>query len=353
MTIKASSNLSIGTPNIDYIDFKAIEVEEVPIIPDVDGKPSNDFHSLLQYNYLKEKDIENIFNYAIGKTDLSRPEGNILDFSDSIKDSSKTFVIQISSTSDFDSSDTKLIKNLKEKKYIIKNVQLGQVIYYRGATKEQYLINSKIYKLTINNLPPRNLDIPGVDNSRDIGGYKTSLVPNGLIKQGLYYRTARIHHITEEGKKIVTKDLGIKAEIDLRNRVSKEGPYIEGVEYFHIGIPSGTKDRRFEEFDEQYIKVFNLISLADKNPIVLHCRCGADRTGIMTFALLTLLGCEYKDIAIDYLFTNFGKQGERNINDEFKVWWGKLDNYEGETKSEKCKNWLMTKGIEESKLEHI
>ena len=96
-----------------------------------------------------------------------------------------------------------------------------------------------------------------------------------------------------------------------------------------------------------------MISLADKNPIVLHCRCGADRTGIMTFALLTLLGCEYKDIAIDYLFTNFGKQGERNINDEFKVWWGKLDNYEGETKAEKCKNWLLSKGIDESILEHI
>ena len=73
----------------------------------------------------------------------------------------------------------------------------------------------------------------------------------------------------------------------------------------------------------------------------------------MTFALLTLLGCEYRDIAIDYLFTNFGEQGERDINDEFKAWWRKLDNYEGETKAEKSKNWLMSKGIEEYKLEHI
>ena len=73
----------------------------------------------------------------------------------------------------------------------------------------------------------------------------------------------------------------------------------------------------------------------------------------MTFALMTLLGCEYKDIARDYLFTNFGVQGLRTINYEFTNWWAKLDNYEGETKAEKCKSWLMSKGIEEYKLEHI
>ena len=32
---------------------------------------------------------------------------------------------------------------------------------------------------------------------------------------------------------------------------------------------------------------------------------------------------------------------------------GKLNNYEGDTKAEQCKNWLMTKGLEEEKLEHI
>ena len=73
----------------------------------------------------------------------------------------------------------------------------------------------------------------------------------------------------------------------------------------------------------------------------------------MTFALLTLLGCEYKDIIRDYLFTNFGVQGKREIKTEFMYWWNKLDDFEGETNAEKCKNWLMSKGIEESKLEHI
>ena len=69
--------------------------------------------------------------------------------------------------------------------------------------------------------------------------------------------------------------------------------------------------------------------------------------------MLTLLGCDYNDVAKDYLFTNFGVQGKRDINSEFKIWWSKLNNYEGETKAEQCKNWLISKGIEESTLERI
>ena len=80
---------------------------------------------------------------------------------------------------------------------------------------------------------------------------------------------------------------------------------------------------------------------------------GADRTGIMTFALLTLLGCEYNDIVRDYLFTNFSNDGYRDANSEFNDWWKKLSQYEGDSKAEQCKNWLISKGLEESKLEHI
>ena len=73
----------------------------------------------------------------------------------------------------------------------------------------------------------------------------------------------------------------------------------------------------------------------------------------MSFALLTLLGCDYNDIARDYLFTNFANEGFRDINNEFNVWWEKLNFYEGNTKAEQCKNWLISKGLEEYKLEHI
>jgi protein tyrosine/serine phosphatase len=353
ISIRGKANNNFPTPNIDYIDFETKKIKEIPIEPDTEDMPSNDFHTLLQYSYILDEHPENIENYAKGVSDLSRPKGNLINFSDMLKETAYTYVLQISSSENFDSPDTKIIKNLKEKKAIIKNLKLGQRVYYRGAINEENLINSKINVFTTNNLAPRNLDIPGVDNSRDIGGVKTTLVENGIINQGLYYRTAQINSITEEGKKILTEDLGIKVEIDLRDMEYNTGPYVDGVEYYPIPIPSGTESTRFENFQEEYVKIFNLMSEADENPIVLHCTAGADRTGIMTFALMTLLGCEYVDIARDYCFTNFGVQGSRDINSEFTTWWRKLDNYEGDTKAERCKSWLMSKGIEEETLEHI
>ena len=149
-----------------------------------------------------------------------------MDFSDSIEGNSDYYVIQISSSKYFDSSsDTKIINNLPEKHYIIKNLKLGETIFYRGAIYEVDLEKSKIYSLTANTLPPRNLDIPGVDNCRDIGGVKTTLIKDGKIKQGLYYRTAALDYVEEEGKRIIIEDLGIKVEIDLRDEVLEEnGP---------------------------------------------------------------------------------------------------------------------------------
>ena len=43
----------------------------------------------------------------------------------------------------------------------------------------------------------------------------------------------------------------------------------------------------------------------------------------------------------------------RDPSEEFDNWWKKLEQYKGNDKAEKCKNWLMSKGIEETKLEHI
>ena len=346
ITLNLNKNTNIGTPNIDYIDFKSFDINKEP----EEEIPYNDFHTYYQYLYINDSDPKNIYKYAQGIYDLSKPRGNILDFSHSINIESKTYIIEISENYNF--SQSKKIFNLKEKKYNIKNLKLGQKIFYRGAISLKELSKAIIYELKVNNIPPRNIDIPGVKNVRDIGGYKTYLINNGIIKQGLFYRSGQLNDITKEGKEII-KNLGIKVEIDLREKLKNTGPYIENVEYHPIPIDLGNHEERFEKLEEQYYKVFSLISNVDNKPIILHCLAGADRTGIMSFALLTLLGCDYDDILRDYLFTNFSDDGYRNPEEEFDVWWKKLEQYEGGNKAEKCKFWLMSKGIEEIKLERI
>ena len=125
------------------------------------------------------------------------------------------------------------------------------------------------------------------------------------------------------------------------------------VTYYSISIPAGTENIRFEEFANEYKQIFTLISNAKEAPIYLHCTAGADRTGIVTFMLLTVCGVSYEDVARDYLFTNFSTHGQRCLSIEFDNWYSKLDQFEGNSKAEKAKQWLISKGITEEVVEII
>ncbi len=193
----------------------------------------------------------------------------------------------------------------------------------------------------------------GGTNIRDIGGYRSSLVPGGVIRQGLYYRGANINHITKKGKQQLMEELGVRVEIDLRDRRYCRGPYVKGIEYYVESIPSKTEGTRFEEFSGVYREIFSLIANADEKPVFLHCHAGADRTGIVSFILMTVCGAGYDDIVRDYLFTNFTNQGPRDVASELSKWWEKLEYFSGETKADKAKNWLMLKGVSADQIEHI
>ena len=114
ITLKLLKNTEIGTPNIDYIDFKEFETYQEP----EDDIPYNDFHTYLQYFYLNDSNPRNIFKYAQGIYDLTTPRENILDFSDSINITSESYIIEISENSNF--AQSLKIFNLTEKKYIKK-----------------------------------------------------------------------------------------------------------------------------------------------------------------------------------------------------------------------------------------
>ena len=347
-SVKVAENTGKGNPNIDYFDFKITKVSGGIVD---DKVPENDFHSSIQYQYINDSDYENVSKYANGVTELSKPRGIVIDFKDE-NISNNSFVLEYADNEHFDNSV--IINNITSKKYAIQNLKLGQDLYWRVTDSQSNLSKAKTQHLQVADKGPRNIAIDGVSNVRDIGGYKSSLVSNGKIKQGLYYRGANLNSISEDGKKEMLR-LGIKREIDMRDSYQCLGPYVDGIEYSAISIPSGTESKRFEEFKDEYKQIFTIIANANKEPIYLHCTAGADRTGIATFMLLTLCGVSYEDTARDYLFTNFSTQGTRvpNYTSEFKAWWSKLDNFEGNTKADKAKSWLISKGITAEQVEKI
>lgn len=336
-----------ANPNIDYFEFAFARVKD----NEVTGVsvPANDFHTAVQYAYIH--DINNLKNadiYAKGVVELSRPNAIILDFSYLTK--SSTYVVEYADNQSFENSV--IVENVKTKQYGVFNLKSGQDLFWRAANANSELISARVNHLTVANDGPRNLFIDGVSNVRDIGGYESSLVDGARINQGLYYRGANLNSITDEGKAELLR-LGIRAEIDMRDSYQCNGPYIDDITYYVASIPSGTESLRFEGFDDVYLRIFNLIAEADKSPIYLHCTAGADRTGIVSFMLLTVCGASYEDIVRDYLFTNFSVQGERRLESEFNDWWKKLDSFKKESKAENAKAWLMSKGVSESTVEHI
>ena len=348
--MRVAEDTGRGNPNIDYFDFVIKKAEYVPA-PDV-KKPTNDFHTANQYAYITDADVENISAYAVGVAELSRPEGTLLDFTEDAAVSGGSYVLQYADNANFTGAVT--VENLTEKSCRIYNLKLGEKIYWRVGTSLENAQNGEVREFTVADKGPRNLYISGVTNVRDIGGYSSSLAEGAKIRQGLYYRGANLNGITEKGKAEMLR-LGIRREIDLRDSYQCLGPYVDGIAYSAVSIPSGTESTRFEAFGDEYKKIFSLIANADAEPVYLHCTAGADRTGICSFMLLTVCGAGYDDIARDYLFTNFSTQGSRvnNFTTEFKQWWSKLDDYSGDTKAERAKSWLMSKGITGAQVEKI
>ena len=366
--VAGSSNVAESTQP-EESSAVALSSITAPDSLDKDNQPENDIHSELQYQYLCDE-WGSIKTYvpktnASGQNpgNLSSPRGLIFDLEE--LDDAETYYIEISKNENMEGSK---IYTSTEKSYAYKSAEIGTHYYYRAATSSEALAEAPIKTKASALIAPRNIEVGGVVNFRDIGGWRTSLVEGGYIKQGLYYRcgefnktsAANAKNITAEGKELV-KELGIKVDIDMRdsstvdrlNNVSPASSDDWQLEVYKASIPSGTESTRFSGFADVYKGIFEKIADADEAPIALHCANGADRTGIVCFFLLALLGASEEDCGRDYSFTRFA--GERDVDHtvEFDGWMSATKALEGDSLAEQMKNHLMSKGIEEETLEHI
>ena len=372
-------------PSIDYVEFKTADATITPVDPSKITEadiPDNDMRNLQQYKYLMDEDIYSYKTYATGG-DFSAPRGMKLRFAD--VESGSKYYVQVAE-SEAALANAPVRETTEDKVYTFHNAKLATKYYYRAATSEAALANAKVYNITSTDVGPRVVYVPDVLNFRDIGGYKSTLVAGAKINQGLYFRCAQLDAaqgstkscLSSDGKgHAALKELGIKCDIDMRdinNQPNKgKGPSKTSTDdwpstFVEAAVPSGSEPGRWEgatgtwmgtscNIAEQYVKIFNAIANCNNEPCMLHCTYGADRTGIATFFLESLIGMEMEDMIRDYLWTQFTQGRSVKILEsegaEFPQWVSKTNACEGDNFADKMENHLISFGIEKSTLEHI
>lgn len=204
---------------------------------------------------------------------------------------------------------------------------------------------------------PRVLNVSGVWNLRDVGGYYTK--DGKRIRQGLLYRGTELdgavhyrYKITDNGKKIMLNDLKIKSELDLRLKTTKNAKDMLGESVNHKYYDFSAYYESFLNYGQVALKkLFSDIAKPEIYPAYMHCTYGKDRTGTACYLLMLLLGVDeeqaYREWELSVLFD--GEVDYQSMN--FFV--ENIKSVTGETMQEKATNFLLEAGVKQQEIDSI
>ena len=177
----------------------------------------------------------------------------------------------------------------------------------------------------------RNVNVPGVQNFRDLGGYPV-YARHKQVRWGMLYRSAQID-LTQPATRDKLNNLGIRTLIDLRDTSEYSRTASDTLpgqpRVVHIPIHAGNLadiltgiDRESIQSDTVYRiverinrhivavhasdfrRMFDTLLDEDNYPAVVHCTTGKGRTGIASALILSALGVNEEDIMDDYSLSN-------------------------------------------------
>lgn len=317
-------------------------------------------HTGLQGAYLEEP-YGMVLSYAQGKSERSKPEPICFTWEVEADESfgePTGYIFRCGLKSDL--SDATAV-TLTEPEYKMTNFLLGQKYYWSvTAVYPSGEYTGEIADFTTETTAPRNLDVSGVTNVRDMGGWKTE--NGGTVKQGLLFRCGRLNEndsdqkkITDEGIQTMLGTLGIKSDIDLRKDGENGGitvsPLGDGVKYYHC--PMGYDGDIMAINTEMLKNVLVILSDESNYPAIFHCSIGTDRTGMVAFVINALLGVSADDLYRDYSYSNFGDIGGSRDPANIKHYEETLFSAEGDSLSECTYNWLLGIGMTAEQLDSI
>ena len=314
-----------------------------------------DIHTAEQESYLEKE--YNKTGSANGKKEKSKPLPVHFQWD---ADDTNNYIFRISENSDM--SDAK-VYNTETNEIEIYNLKIAAT-YYWTVTQNGRESEIKTFKTCSN--APRVMNVDGVTNVRDLGGWETE--SGARTNQNLIFRCGRLNEssaetpvieITEAGKEVMLYELGIKTEIDLRKTDTGEvggitqSPLGSSVQYF--SCPMEWEGDTFNGNKEQLLKVFSILADEKNYPVIFHCNIGTDRTGMIAYLVNALLGVSDDDLHRDYLFSNFGNIGgaRKASGLEESVYYKSVAEAEGDTLSEKAYNCLIAFGVPAEQLDAI
>ena len=192
----------------------------------------------------------------------------------------------------------------------IYNLMPGLTYYYKtsdGKSAGQFTVGGTLRMIQVGK---------NVYNARDLGGKKTS--SGQYVKYGRIFRSGEFnggYTATLEELQIM-RDMGVGAEIDLRNEepgtgTSAFGFSVEDDTYYAVAgknyIADGPNTIDNAEAHKHWKNEFGIVlrNLRQQRGIDFHCRIGADRTGMLAVLLEGVLGVTEADLLRDYETTTF------------------------------------------------
>lgn len=190
--------------------------------------------------------------------------------------------------------------------------------------------------------PGAEIKFEGANNFRELGGYRAA--DERQVKYGLLYRGGNLDLLKSEADHARLVSLGLREILDLRSAgesAAHPDPAVPGAHYQRVcgmrnadgtemdfsgkGIERLRQEKEafersvgrpvhdFEWFSALYREMpfrnpayHALFALLEgrRVPVLFHCSCGKDRTGIGAMLILLALGVSRADALADYMLTN-------------------------------------------------